>query len=814
MSDTADPRSGLDATKRAMFDSLIVQDDPDDTFELIEKLGRGSHGVVYKALNRVTGETIAVKKLLHVAEKDLEDTLKEISILNSLNSPHCIRYYSSHYKNGDLWIAMEFLDAGSIGDLLCFKKKLNEPQIRMIVFQVTKGLEYLHSLPLIHRDIKAGNILLNKKGQVKLADFGVSALMESDAAKHQTQIGSPFWMAPELIQGEGYNVLVDIWSLGMTILEMTDFEHPFFECNPLSAVFTIVSKPPPTVLDPSAWSDDFLDFMSLCLTKDPNKRPSATQLLAHPFLAPYVQASAPSAAAPPSPKPSPAKKKPANLKASQGLPRWSSSEAGGTKSAPVPDVYYSHPTTGSPHAPRHRQNPIASESQLIGGKALAEDVSTARSIHLQNTQQGLTADGQRKQTIEDEMLLRLFMADNSYRTLVVYRGEKCCDVHDRLCAKLGLAEQDWDYYGIYLYANENEREIDEHVNMLELVHSRGPSAKLLWKMKPDRQAFADMSSVLNDIPDLKTFNYARDRQVIKSFVVTIMAPRLSVLTALLANCGKQKKKMYRNVVTLFGHFDRLSYLFSTLFSRELSWAVSMRDLFHHGSLAGGLVSTYGDMVARPFLKRVVAPTIAPLLTLVEPLDIDSRNVTQEKAFNNMMILQDACDSLLRLMNDNICHLPKGYREACKLMEDLALRSFPRTGMHIHCCLIFWKLVCPAIVAPYEYGVIDSPSLSPFARKALVSLSKTVGALGSQSTWRQVNMIGVQKAFVKDRMKVMESLLSSICNYKDPEEEKPSMTLSVPEIEACVGYFFDIFSDPNRIISLGQEMEVLPKMPLD
>jgi len=257
--------------------------DPTKDFDLIEKLGEGSYGSVWKAVHHKTNTVTAIKRV--PVENDLEEILNEIKIMKQCKSPYIINYYGSYFKESELWIVMEYCGGGSVADLMkVLDRTLTEEQIAAVLRDALRGLAYLHSIRKIHRDIKAGNILLNNKGEGKLADFGVSGQLSDTMAKRQTVIGTPFWMAPEVIQEVGYGVEADLWSLGITGIELAEGHPPYSNIHPMRAIFLIPSKPPPKLTEPEKWTRDFNDFIAKCLTKKPDERPSAEELLKHPYI--------------------------------------------------------------------------------------------------------------------------------------------------------------------------------------------------------------------------------------------------------------------------------------------------------------------------------------------------------------------------------------------------------------------------------------------------------------------------------------------------------------------------------------------------
>ncbi|XP_068418926.1 serine/threonine-protein kinase TAO3 [Eschrichtius robustus] len=264
---------------------LFYKDDPEELFIGLHEIGHGSFGAVYFATNAHTSEVVAVKKMSYSgkqAHEKWQDILKEVKFLQQLKHPNTIEYKGCYLKEHTAWLVMEYC-LGSASDLLeVHKKPLQEVEIAAITHGALQGLAYLHSHALIHRDIKAGNILLTEPGQVKLADFG-SASMASPA---NSFVGTPYWMAPEVIlaMDEGqYDGKVDIWSLGITCIEMAERKPPLFNMNAMSALYHIAQNDSPT-LQSKEWTDSFRRFVDYCLQKMPQGRPTSVELLRHDFV--------------------------------------------------------------------------------------------------------------------------------------------------------------------------------------------------------------------------------------------------------------------------------------------------------------------------------------------------------------------------------------------------------------------------------------------------------------------------------------------------------------------------------------------------
>lgn len=277
------PRPG--SLKDPEIAELFNKDDPEKIFDDLREIGHGSFGAVYYARSLISKEIVAIKKMSYLGKQSLEkwqDILKEIRFLQQLNHPNTVEYKGCYLRDHTAWLVMEYC-LGSASDLIeVHKRPLKEEEISAICEGVLKGLHYLHSLGRIHRDIKAGNILLTENGTVKLADFG-SASVKCPA---NSFVGTPYWMAPEVIlaMDEGqYDGKVDVWSLGITCIELAERKPPYFNMNAMSALYHIAQNDTPVLQSPE-WTDVFRHFVDSCLQKNPNERPTAGKLLSHQFI--------------------------------------------------------------------------------------------------------------------------------------------------------------------------------------------------------------------------------------------------------------------------------------------------------------------------------------------------------------------------------------------------------------------------------------------------------------------------------------------------------------------------------------------------
>ena len=272
---------------------VISAENPRERYDCdqFEKIGQGGLAKVYCVTDKVTNNKVAIK-CIRITSRNLKYIIPEILNHKTCHHVNVVQFLSAYFvpTKQQLWVALEYMPNGSLADFLeptppkldplCLKENI----IAYVCREVLKALSYIHSLNRIHRDIKSDNILIGENYEIKLADFGFAAHLTETRRVRKTVVGTPYWMAPELIDGYPYGIPVDIWSLGIVIMECAEGLPPYFQHKPAKATELIRSQGAPPLKNEKKWTNEFRDFLSQCLVYDPSKRSTTDQLLAHPFL--------------------------------------------------------------------------------------------------------------------------------------------------------------------------------------------------------------------------------------------------------------------------------------------------------------------------------------------------------------------------------------------------------------------------------------------------------------------------------------------------------------------------------------------------
>ncbi|OZJ05633.1 hypothetical protein BZG36_01520 [Bifiguratus adelaidae] len=257
--------------------------DPNRYYKDMVKIGQGASGGVFTSHQIRTNSLVAIKQmnLEQQAKKDL--IINEILVMKESKHKNIVNYIDSYLWHGDLWVVMEYMEGGSLTDVVT-ANIMTEGQIAAVCRETLEGLVHLHSKGVIHRDIKSDNVLLSLTGEIKLTDFGYCAQLNETNGKRTTMVGTPYWMAPEVVTRREYGPRIDIWSLGIMAIEMIEGEPPYLNENPLRALYLIATNGTPALQNPDALSPVFRDFLVQCLEVDAERRPGAKEMLRHPFL--------------------------------------------------------------------------------------------------------------------------------------------------------------------------------------------------------------------------------------------------------------------------------------------------------------------------------------------------------------------------------------------------------------------------------------------------------------------------------------------------------------------------------------------------
>ena len=276
-------RSNTTICKTTSSKTEIFCSSPEDSYKIFKKIGQGSYGEVFYCQHKISEQNYAIKKIKLENERHREKVINEIKLVKSTNSANIVEYIEAFEHDGHIWLVTELMKC-NLETVIRKAVRIPEDVIAYILSETLKGLRTMHTTGKVHRDIKSDNILVNAKAEVKLSDFGYAAQLTSQKNFRESIVGTPYWMAPELVLGLEYGTNVDIWSLGIVAIELACKEPPYFQEDSHRAFYLIATNPSPTLDKTTGWSDSFCDFVDLCLIKSHEVRPGWEKLVDHEFL--------------------------------------------------------------------------------------------------------------------------------------------------------------------------------------------------------------------------------------------------------------------------------------------------------------------------------------------------------------------------------------------------------------------------------------------------------------------------------------------------------------------------------------------------
>lgn len=273
----------------ARMRSVVSREDPKILYSKVKKIGQGASGNVYMAKSIRTGELVAIKQMDLSKQPRKELLVNEILVMKESRHPNIVNYIESFLlSSNDLWVVMEYMEGGALTDVID-NNKMAESQIATVCREVCQGLHHLHQQDIIHRDIKSDNVLLGQNGQVKITDFGFCAKLSEQRNKRATMVGTPYWMAPEVVKQKPYGPKVDVWSLGIMVIEMIESEPPYLDEEPLKALYLIATNGTPSLKHPESLSRELKGFLAECLCVDVESRATMEELLKQEYLVTRAQ---------------------------------------------------------------------------------------------------------------------------------------------------------------------------------------------------------------------------------------------------------------------------------------------------------------------------------------------------------------------------------------------------------------------------------------------------------------------------------------------------------------------------------------------
>eukprot|EP00033_Pygsuia_biforma_P003510 GCRY01003841.1.p1 GENE.GCRY01003841.1~~GCRY01003841.1.p1 ORF type:complete len:811 (-),score=244.85 GCRY01003841.1:755-3187(-) len=739
--------------------------DPTVIFDITEILGRGAAGVVYKGQLKSTGKEVAVKKI-RVKSSNVEAIIKEIETMKQLRSPYIVQYYGAYAKEKDLWLSMEFCDSGSIGDLIK-SKPLTEKEIAVIVLQILRSLDYLHSVDLVHRDVKAANVLLTKKGRAKLADFGITggatdgvdgegggteSLMES--------MGSPYWMAPEVIANEPYDCNADIWSLGVTIIELAQQAPPYYHENAMRAVYRIVNEPAPKLASPRSYSPELNDFVSRCLVKDPSLRATAHDLLQHPF----VQQA---------------------LAGGTHILQQLCQDFAQLKKTPQSEVVGKTATEGEEEKEgilRVHTGPTTFRTVLVTSKTPASQVLKKMMLKVDTS-------------ATPDLVFALYEADLTG----VERPLSETDIP--LLWEERWPDLSWDNRIRLVFKSTAAHTFGNIVGRRPATPSPEDPASLISPLKMLGHSSSSLVSSGDgeeeDEPDL--LEYSR-----VSALLELLAsdPTLGQAIADTKLSVSEQTALMRALAVVYTHGQSIVSLFSLVAESEIARASSedQKRLFRSGEgLTTRLLSAYAKVSASQYLRQCLGPIIQEVVSDPSNLEIDPNHVAPgEKPASAVPKLQALADRFLTAILTSVSYMPLNLRLLIHEASTLLTKYLGAPAPQQLSTLLFMRFYCPVISIPWSLDILSGPPQSRQARRAFLHISKIFQNMATRTTFSPDI---IKDIYLTDFNPYIAEHTDDIAHFVEATAAVPSNMEEVPEGDNISET--DLYSALSTILELSR-----------
>ncbi|XP_049850344.1 ras GTPase-activating-like protein rgaA [Schistocerca gregaria] len=747
-------------------------------FQIGESLGRGAFGTVYKGLNFETGETVAIKrvKITGIPPGELVNIESELDLLRKLNHPNIVKYVGILRSDNYLNIVLEFVENGSLLSIL--KKFGNFPETLIAVYitQVLEGLAYLHGQGVIHRDIKASNLLTTKDGGVKVADFGVATISKPNRESENicdNVLGSPYWMAPEIIMMNKAQPSSDIWSLGCTIIELKTGEPPYYHMPQLSAMYHIAESEEMPFFPPNI-SDSLTDFLKKCFERDQEKRPSARALLSHPWII--------------------------------------ASRTRLKKKEVIVNMHFSSGAAGIVNNLKGEQPSSAIDSSKLSNDVAVENKQPELELILHSKSSGELSV---IDVLEDVIALQERLEELRQQVVIEFRNNQLLEADvKRLDKKIELLIRNRISLGEVIRSQKTSRLNRMCDDYGEQNSTNSTSNSTHWKTDALMEFYGMLFYLLQTNPKYLTsfifFRFEGSEKFIQTLILTLFGFAFSAREEYL-----------------------LLQLFHTAIQREIGNLTSINAFSEEASVLLSMIIAYNHRVQeRDFLKSVFGECIKVVLQNKQwNFEIDPRKIydqlLNEKEIETGIIMErlkpDMTDAQI-LENeevDTICrdrveqllkvtdmffkriiesrdYFPYGLRHIMHLIKSALCSKFKDQENSINtllCYIAYYRFMNPALIAPEDYEMADTLDMQQ--RVSLIAISKMLSNItnnrlldGDASHIQKIN------AYIQEKNVEFRDFLTDV--IRDVPESSEYFNISDKYLEYCQTTDPVIYISPNEM----------------